>query len=233
MSGPGPGPGEEPRIAYEDERLAVIEKPPGLLVHRAPGRDEDSLVEVLGAYLGGGEDPTRPGIVHRLDRDTSGLLIVARDPGSHSRLSAMIAAREVSRGYLALVEGIPSSRTGTIDAPLGRDHRSPERVVVGGRRPRHAVTHFEVIEKLPRDSLLEVRLQTGRTHQIRAHLEAIGHPVSGDPQYGTPGRHGLGRQFLHAAKLSFTHPFGPERIEVESELPADLAEVLATLRDSR
>lgn len=230
MSSPGPGPGDAPRVVYEDEYLAVVEKPPGLLVHRAPGRDEDSLVEVLGDFLAGGEDPTRPGIVHRLDRDTSGLLVVARNPEVHAPLSAMIAARDVSREYLALVEGCPSSRTGTVNAPLGRDHRAPERIVVGGRRPRAAVTHFEVAEKLSRDSLLELRLQTGRTHQIRVHLQAIGHPVSGDPQYGTPGRHGLQRQFLHAAGLGFDHPVGGERIEVESALPSDLASVLTTLR---
>lgn len=231
MNRPAPGPGDQPRVAYQDEHLAVVEKPPGLLVHRAPGRDEESLVERLGDFLAGGEDPSRPGIVHRLDRDTSGLLIVARQPEAHARLSAMIAAREVSRGYLALVEGCPSSRSGKIDAPLGRDHRSPERVVVGGRRPRAAVTHFEVIEKVRRDALLAIRLETGRTHQIRVHLEAIGHPVSGDPRYGTRGRDRLRRQFLHAARLSFRHPFGAGTIEIESELPEDLATTLTRLRE--
>jgi 23S rRNA pseudouridine1911/1915/1917 synthase len=230
---PGPGPGEPPRVLYDDDRLAVVAKPPGLLVHRAPGNPEESLVEALGSFLGGGEDPSRPGIVHRLDRDTSGLLVVARDAEAHARLSAMIAAREVKREYVAMVAGLPPSRTGTIDAPLGRDHRAPGRVVVGGRRPRHAVTHFEVVEKLPRDSLLAVELETGRTHQIRVHLASIGHPVSGDPQYGEARRHGLGRQFLHAGRLSLAHPFSSEPIVIESGLPGDLATVLEALRESQ
>ena len=141
-----------PRIVWEDEFLAVVDKPAGLIVHPAPGNPGPSLVEALGDLPGGGEDPQRPGIVHRLDKDTSGLLIVAREPAAHRALSEMIAAREVSRRYLALVDGCPQSRTGKIDAPLGRDHRSPERVVVGGRRPRPAVTHFEVAERLPREA---------------------------------------------------------------------------------
>ncbi len=225
MSGP------EPRVVWSDEHLAVIDKPAGLLVHRAPGNPEESLVEALGKLLAGGADPDRPGIVHRLDRDTSGLLVVARGEEVHSRLARMIAAREVSREYLALVEGCPPSRSGTIDAPLGRDHRSPERIVVGGRRSRSAVTHFEVRERLAREALLEVRLETGRTHQIRAHLLAIGHPVCGDPQYGTPGRLGLARQFLHSRRLAFAHPFSGAALDLQSPLPADLEAALARARE--
>ncbi len=187
---------------------------------------------MLGDLLGGGDDPARPGIVHRLDRDTSGLLVVAREPEAHKALSAMIAAREVTRQYAALVEGCPPSRTGKIDAPLGRDHRSPERVVVGGRRPRPAVTHFEVAERLPREALLDVRLETGRTHQIRAHLQAIGNPVVGDPQYGSGRRYGLERQFLHSRRLAFAHPLTEEPLEFESELPADLATALEQARQA-
>ncbi len=142
----------------------------------------------------------------------------------------MIAARDVSREYLALVEGCPPSRTGTIDAALGRDHRSPERVIVGGRRPRAAVTHFEVREALARDALVDVRLETGRTHQIRVHMQAIGHPVVGDPQYGNHGRHGLERQFLHSRRIGLDHPVTGERIERESELPDDLAAALEAAR---
>lgn len=222
--------GERPLVAWSDEHLAVIDKPAGLLVHRAPGNPDQSLVEELGDLLGGGDDPARPGIVHRLDRDTSGLLVVARTPEAHRALSAMIAERSVRRQYLALVEGCPSSRTGTIDAPLGRDHRAPERVVVGGRGPRSAVTHFEVVERLPREALLEVRLETGRTHQIRAHLQAIGSPVVGDPQYGSGRRYGLERQFLHSALIAFEHPFGGGPLELRSELPADLAAALEAAR---
>jgi len=224
--------GAEPRVVWSDEHLAIIDKPAGLLVHRAPGNPEDSLVELLGNLLGGGEDPARPGIVHRLDRDTSGLLVVARSGEAHAALAKLIAAREVSRHYLALVEGCPSSRTGTIDAPLGRDHRAHERVLVGGRGPRPAVTHFEVLERLAREALLAVRLETGRTHQIRAHLLAIGHPVCGDPQYGTAGRLGLERQFLHSHRLGFEHPITRERLELESSLPGDLDRALAAARSA-
>ncbi|MBA2522009.1 MAG: RNA pseudouridine synthase, partial [Solirubrobacterales bacterium] len=141
-----------------------------------------------------------------------------------------IAAREVSREYLALVEGCPPSRTGKIDAALGRDHRSPERVIVAGRRPRAAVTHFEVRERLEHDTLLDVRLETGRTHQIRAHMLAIGHPVAGDPQYGSRGRYGLDRQFLHSRRIALEHPFGGDSLQAESELPADLAAALELAR---
>jgi len=220
----------EPRIAWSDEHLAIVDKPAGLLVHPAPGNPGPSLVEVLGDLLGGGPDPERPGIVHRLDRDTSGLLVVARDGEAHAALGRLIAEREVSREYIALVEGLPPSRTGTIDAALGRDHRAPERVVVGGRRPRSAVTHFEVREALPRDSVLDLRLETGRTHQIRAHLLAIGHPVAGDPQYGGAGRYGLDRQFLHSRRLAFEHPLTGEALEMESDLPADLEAALELAR---
>jgi len=222
----------EPRIVWEDEHLAVVDKPAGLIVHPAPGNPGPSLVEALGDLPGGGDDPQRPGIVHRLDKDTSGLLIVARKPEAHRLLSAMIAAREVDRSYTALVDGCPPSRTGKIDAPLGRDHRSPEIVVVGGRRPRPAVTHFEVVERLEKESLLHVRLETGRTHQIRAHLLAIGSPIVGDPQYGggSAGRYGLERQFLHSSRLSFDHPLDGGRLEFGSDLPGDLAAALELAR---
>jgi 23S rRNA pseudouridine1911/1915/1917 synthase len=220
----------EPRIVFSDEWLAVVEKPAGLIVHPAAGQQGPTLIDALGDLLGGGPDPYRPGIVHRLDRDTSGLMVVARNDRAHAALSKAIAAREVERTYRALVEGIPGSRTGTIDAPLGRDHRAPERVVVGGRRPRPAVTHFEVVERVGSDALLEVRLETGRTHQIRAHLRAIDHPVCGDPTYGTAGRHGLRRQFLHASSLRFSHPRDGTELSFTSELPADLAAALDRAR---
>ena len=218
-----------PRPVHVDDRLAVIEKPAGLVVHRAPGHHGETLVDALGPMLGGGP-AERPGIVHRLDQDTSGLMIVARDDDAHRRLSALIKAHEVERTYLALIEGRPRSRSGTIDAPLGRDHRAPEKRAVRGRGARDARTHFEVIEVLPADSLVEARLETGRTHQIRAHFAAIGHPVAGDPRYGHSGRLGLERQFLHSARLAFTHPFTGERLEFESPLPADLAAALDRAR---
>jgi len=216
-------------LVHADEWLAVVDKPAGLIVHAAPGHHGETLVDVLGDLLAGGEE-ARPGIVHRLDRDTSGLLVVARDPEAHRRLSAMIKARDLERHYLALIEGRPSARTGTIDAPLGRDPRAPERRSVRGRGAREARTHFEVLEAMPADSLLLVRLETGRTHQIRAHFAAIGHPLAGDPRYGRAGRHGLERQFLHSQKLAFEHPFTGEAIAFESELPRDLQEALERAR---
>jgi 23S rRNA pseudouridine1911/1915/1917 synthase len=220
----------EPRIVHEDGWLAVIDKPAGLVVHAAPGHHGETLVDVLGELLGGGEDPQRPGIVHRLDKDTSGLMLVARGDEAHRRLAAMIKAREVSRTYLALVEGRLRSRSGTIDAPLGRDFRAPARRAVGGRGAREARTHFTVVETLPADTLVEARLETGRTHQIRAHFGAIGHPIAGDPQYGHAGRHGLRRQFLHSARVGFTHPFTQDEMDFSSPLPDDLSEALERAR---
>jgi 23S rRNA pseudouridine1911/1915/1917 synthase len=220
-----------PQLVHSDEWLAVVSKPAGLVIHAAPGHRGTTLVDELHDLLGGGDDPVRPGIVHRLDRDTSGLMIVARTPESHAALSEMIKLREVERRYLALIEGRPSARSGTIDAPLGRDHRAPERRAVGGRGARDARTHFEVVETFPTDTLVEARLETGRTHQIRAHFAAIGHPVAGDSRYGHAGRHGLERQFLHSAKLGFRHPMSGERMDFESELPEDLASLLESLPD--
>jgi 23S rRNA pseudouridine1911/1915/1917 synthase len=220
----------EPRIVHRDDHLAVVDKPAGLVVHTAPGHRGVTLVDLLGDLLGGGDEPARPGIVHRLDKDTSGLMLVARTDSAHRRLASMIRAREVSRLYRALAEGRPRSRSGTIDAPLGRDYRAPERRAVGGRGARQARTHFRVLEALPADSLLEVRLETGRTHQIRAHLAAIGHPVAGDPRYGHAGRHGLRRQFLHSHRLALVHPITGKALEFESALPEDLAAALDRAR---
>jgi 23S rRNA pseudouridine1911/1915/1917 synthase len=219
----------DPLIVHLDPRFAVVDKPAGLVVHPARGHRGPTLVSKLVDLLGGGESE-RPGIVHRLDKDTSGLMLVARDEEAHRRLSRMIAEREVARTYLALIEGRPASRSGTIDAPLGRDHRAPERRAVRGRGARDARTHFEVIEALPEDSLAEVRLETGRTHQIRAHFAAIGHPVAGDPRYGHAHRHGLERQFLHSARLELDDPFSGERLRFESELPGDLVAALEQAR---
>jgi 23S rRNA pseudouridine1911/1915/1917 synthase len=223
----------KPLLVHVDDWLAVVDKPAGLIVHAAPGHHGTTLVDVLAEVLGGGDDPIRPGIVHRLDRDTSGLMIVARTSEAHARLGEMIRRREVHRQYLTLVEGVPRARSGTIDAPLGRDYRAGERRAVGGRGSREARTHFRVLEALPRDAFVQVRLETGRTHQIRAHFAAIGHPVCGDPRYGHRGRHGLERQFLHSAMLAFRHPMTDEEVEFESELPADLREALEVARARR
>ncbi|HEX5224613.1 MAG TPA: RluA family pseudouridine synthase, partial [Solirubrobacteraceae bacterium] len=180
-------------IAYEDEHLLVVDEGPGLVVHPAPGHSERTLAQLLAPLLGGGEEG-RAGIVHRLDRDTSGLLVVARSEQAHTLLSRALAERRIEREYSALVEGRPPSRTGTIEAPIGRDPRVRTRMAVGGAGAREARTHFTLERSLPSTSLLALRLETGRTHQIRVHLQAIGHPVAGDPEYGTPGLLGLGRQ---------------------------------------
>jgi 23S rRNA pseudouridine1911/1915/1917 synthase len=213
-------------VAYEDEHLLIVDKPPGVVVHPARGHRRGTLVQALAGRVAGGDDAERPGIVHRLDRDTSGLLVVARSDAAHAALKAQLARRELVREYLALVEGRPPARSGTIDAPLGRDRRVRTRISTDTDEGREAITHFEVERALPHDTLLRVRLETGRTHQIRAHLLAIGHPVAGDREYGAPGRHGLERQFLHAARLAFPHPVGGAPIDVRSPLPEDLAAAL-------
>ena len=218
-------------IPYEDEHLLVVDKPAGLVVHPAPGHSSGTLVHGLLAHdVEGGDEPERPGIVHRLDRDTSGLLVVARSPEAHRRLQEMVKAREVTREYLALVVGRPRSQRGTIEAPIGRDRHDGQRHSLDTEMPRDAVTHFEVEELLPRHALLRVTLGTGRTHQIRVHLAAIDLLVAGDPVYGRPGEVGLERQFLHAARLAFTHPITGATVDVSSPLPADLAAALERAR---
>lgn len=215
------------RIAYEDEHLLVVDKPAGVVVHPAPGHGSGTLVHGLLAYDVAGGDEERPGIVHRLDRDTSGLMVVARSEEAHRRLQRLVRNRELERHYAALVVGRPRSRSGRIEAPIGRDRRDPFKHSLDTETPRGAVTHFQVAELLPRHALLDIRLETGRTHQIRVHLAAIDLPVAGDPVYGRPRELGLQRQFLHASRLAFAHPFTGERVDVESQLPDDLAVALA------
>jgi 23S rRNA pseudouridine1911/1915/1917 synthase len=217
------------RVAWEDEHLLVVDKPAGVVVHPAPGHAKGTLVHGLVGQAAGGEEE-RPGIVHRLDRDTSGLLVVARSEEAHKRLQGLIRRRAVEREYAALVRGRPRSRAGRIEAPIGRDRHEPTRVSLDTDVPREAVTHFEVEELFPKHALLAVRLETGRTHQIRVHLAAIGLPVSGDRVYGVAGDLGLERQFLHARRLAFEHPFTNERVEASSELPPDLAAALELAR---
>jgi 23S rRNA pseudouridine1911/1915/1917 synthase len=214
-------------IRHVDDDLLVVDKPAGLLVHAVPGVHGPTLVAALAGRAGGGEDAARPGIVHRLDRDTSGLLVVARHDEALRRLQALLRRRRIERTYLALVRGRPASRRGTIDAPIGRDRGDPTRISLDTDVPREAVTHFEIARALGPWSLLRVTLETGRTHQIRVHLAAIGHPVAGDPVYGHAGELRLERQFLHAAELRFPHPMDGTPVEVVSGLPADLAAALA------
>lgn len=218
-------------LVHLDDEFVVVDKPAGLVVHPAPSHSGETLVDQLGDLPAGGPDPQRPGIVHRLDRDTSGLIVVARTERSYAALVKQIKDRRVNRRYLALVSGKPSSRTGTIEAPIGRSlHRRTE-MSIGGASPRPARTHFEVLEVLGRVSLLEVQLETGRTHQIRVHMAAIGHPVLGDRTYGGSGGFGLKRQFLHAHRLGFSHPVSGEALEWESPLPEDLRAALDLARD--
>ena len=230
---PDPRPAPEQvdfRIAWEDEHLVVVDKPAGVVVHPAPGHSVGTLVHGLVSIGVAGGDEHRPGIVHRLDRDTSGLMVAARSEEAHRRLQALVRRHALERHYLALVVGRPRSRRGRIEAPIGRDRREPLRRSLDTDMPRDAVTHFDLVELLPRHALLDVRLETGRTHQIRVHLGAIGLPVAGDPVYGRPHELGLERQFLHATRLAFVHPFTDEHVDVESPLPPDLTAALAAAR---
>jgi 23S rRNA pseudouridine1911/1915/1917 synthase len=221
-------PGAQARYTalYEDEYLLVVDKPAGVVVHPARGHPTGTLAQALSGRVAGGEDPWRAGIVHRLDRETSGLLVVAKSDHIHRALKSLLAARKLTREYLALVDGHPPARTGTIDAPIGRDRRDRLKVSIDTDNPRAARTHFEVERLLPEAALLRVVLETGRTHQIRVHLASIGHPVCGDPLYGLAGRYGLTRQFLHAHRLTFEHPVTAQLIDVRSPLPEDLQAAL-------
>jgi 23S rRNA pseudouridine1911/1915/1917 synthase len=234
-----PAPEERPvPVVYEDASLLVVSKPAGLVVHPAPGNPSGTLVNALLARAGrpAGGAAERPGIVHRLDAGTSGLMVVAKTEEAYERLVRMMASRDVARTYLALVEGDPREAALTIDAPVGRSARHRKRMaVVASGRP--AVTRAEVRERFGVAALLEVRPETGRTHQIRVHLAAVGHPVVGDRGYGRDrklaARLGLTRPFLHAAKLAFAHPLTGERLSFEDPLPEDLAAALRQLRPPR
>jgi 23S rRNA pseudouridine1911/1915/1917 synthase len=215
----------EPAIVWHDEHLLVVDKPAGLVVHPGHGHEHGTLVHALAGKIAGG-DPERPGIVHRLDRDTSGLLVVARTEDAYRGLRNLVRRRELERRYKALVRGRPQSWRGRIEAPIGRDRHDPVRMSLDTDTPRDAVTHFEVEQLLDGHALLDVRLETGRTHQIRVHLAAIGLPVVGDAVYGARDPE-LGRQFLHAWRLAFPHPVTGEAVEVESPLPPELQAALA------
>ena len=230
LSGPSGAPTAEYTVAYDDDYLLVVDKPAGVVVHPARGHWSGTLAQALAGRAAGGEEGYRAGIVHRLDRDTSGLLVVAKSDEVHRALKALLAKRLLRREYLALVEGVPEARSGTIDAPIGRDRRDRVVMSIDTDAPRDARTHFEVLETLAGAALLRVVLETGRTHQIRVHMQAIGHPVCGDEVYGGGRRFGLQRQFLHAARLSFPHPVTGAPVEVASPLPADLQSALELAR---
>jgi 23S rRNA pseudouridine1911/1915/1917 synthase len=219
------------QVVHEDEHLLVVDKPAGVVVHPSAGHAHGTVVHgLLSQAIEGGEEPERPGIVHRLDRDTSGLLVVARSDEAHRRLQRLLRRRELRREYAALVRGRPRSRAGRIEAPIGRDRHDPTRHSLDTDRPREAVTTFEVRELLPEHTLLHVTLETGRTHQIRVHLAAIDLPVAGDPTYGAADDLALSRQFLHAERLAFPHPFTAEHVDVSSPLPPELAAALDIAR---
>jgi 23S rRNA pseudouridine1911/1915/1917 synthase len=225
-----PAPPVEVSIVHEDEHLLVVDKPAGVVVHPAGSHVSGTLADGVAGLGARGGAEGRPGIVHRLDRDTSGLLVVARSEESHRRLTGLVRRRAIERRYLALVRGAPRSRTGRIDAPIGRDRRDRTRHSLETDRPRAAVTWFELLELTGRHALLEVRLETGRTHQIRVHLQAIDLPIAGDRVYGVKGDLGLARQFLHAHRLVFTHPYTAEKLDLVSPLPDDLAAALERAR---
>ncbi|MBV9167891.1 MAG: RluA family pseudouridine synthase [Solirubrobacterales bacterium] len=220
-------------IAYDDDHLLVVDKPAGVVVHPARGNRTGTLAQALSGLAAGGEDARRAGIVHRLDRDTSGLLVVAKNDAVHRALKALLQTRRLEREYLALVEGRLDARTGTIDAPVGRSRQDRVLMSIDSTAAREARTHFTVRRLLPRCTLVSVGLETGRTHQIRVHMKAIGHPVCGDVSYGGRSVYGLKRQFLHAARLRFPHPVTGQELDVRSPLPADLAAALRLAEQDR
>ncbi len=213
-------------MVFEDDHLLVVDKPAGLVVHPGAGNRSGTLVNaLLGRGIAGGEDPERPGIVHRLDRDTSGLMVLTKSEEAYVGLVTALSERHVQRIYRALVVGEGLPHAGTVDSPVGRDPANPTLMAAGVGRP--AVTHFEVIQEAAGHAMLQVRLETGRTHQIRVHLSAIGHPVYADPLYGeaVPSR----RLWLHAERLAFVHPVTGEALEYEALMPKDLREVARDL----
>lgn len=221
-------------IVYEDSDVIVINKPQGMVVHPAPGVYSGTLVNALLYHckdLSGINGVTRPGIVHRIDKDTSGILVVAKNDNSHNRLAEQLKNHTMTRAYIALVEGILKADKGTIDAPLARHpvDRIKIAVVKDGRK---AVTHYRVLERFKNNTLVECRLETGRTHQIRVHMAYVGHPLVGDPVYGyKKQRFNLQGQMLHAKKLGFIHPSTGKYIELESDLPEYFKKILNVLRN--
>ena len=230
------------RIVFEDEHLLVLDKPAGLVVHPAAGNRDGTLVNALlhhcGGSLSGIGGVARPGIVHRIDKDTSGLLVVAKTDVAHEGLSRQFAAHSIDRRYLAIVSGVPKTTEGIVDAPLARSATNRKKIaIVESSRGKRAVTHWKRLTLLQDAALVECRLETGRTHQVRVHMASIGHPLLGDPVYGRSSRRhrevlkelGFHRQALHAAELGFTHPVTKNRLSFSSGMPADMQELFTAL----
>lgn len=220
-------------VAYEDRDVIVVNKPRGMVVHPAPGHGSGTLVNALMYHckdLSGINGELRPGIVHRIDKDTSGLLMAAKNDKAHASLAAQLKDHSVTRRYVALVHGNVSHDQGTVDAPIGRDPQDRKMFTVIEKNSKHAVTHFAVLERFGDYTLLELQLETGRTHQIRVHMKFIGHPLVGDPMYGRNKGIKMDGQALHAKVLGFIHPSSGEYMEFTAELPADMVELLANLR---
>jgi 23S rRNA pseudouridine1911/1915/1917 synthase len=230
------------RITFEDEHLLVVDKPAGLVVHPAAGNPDGTLVNALlhhcGGSLSGIGGVARPGIVHRIDKDTSGLLVVAKTDVAHEGLAKQFAAHSIERRYLAIVNGIPKAAEGTVDAPLARSSTNRKKIsIVEGNRGKRAVTHWRRVEILRDAALVECRLETGRTHQVRVHMASIGHALLGDPVYGGSGKNSrellkrlnFHRQALHAAELGFVHPVTKHRLSFASGMPADMQELFTAL----
>lgn len=220
-------------VAYEDSDLIVVNKPRGMVVHPAPGHASGTLVNALMYHckdLSGINGELRPGIVHRIDKDTSGLLMAAKNDKAHASLAAQLKEHSVTRKYVALVHGNVSHDQGTVDAPIGRDPLDRKMFTVTEKNSKHAVTHFAVLERFGDYTLLELQLETGRTHQIRVHMKFIGHPLVGDPVYGRSKGIKMDGQALHAKVLGFVHPSSGEYLEFTAEIPPDMEQLLVNLR---
>jgi 23S rRNA pseudouridine1911/1915/1917 synthase len=220
-------------IAYEDHDVIVVNKARGMVVHPAPGHSSGTLVNALMHHctdLSGINGERRPGIVHRIDKDTSGLIMAAKHDKSHLSLSAQLKAHSVTRRYIAIVHGRLEHDQGTVDAPIGRDPKDRKLFAVNTVNGKHAVTHFKVLERFPDYTILELQLETGRTHQIRVHMKFIGHPLVGDPVYGRTKGVAMQGQALHAAVLGFKHPLTGEDLEFEAPVPEDMLKVVEIIK---
>lgn len=219
-------------IVYEDEYLLVINKQSGLVVHPAPGHYTDTLVNALATkFKLSNMDSDRPGIVHRIDKDTSGLMLVAKDEITHEKLSEMIKNKEVERIYIALVYGVINHDTGTIDAPIGRDPNNRQKMCVTDKNSKDSITHFKVLKRYKDKTLVECKLETGRTHQIRVHFNYINHPVVGDPVYGKKTNVTEFGQYLHSKSIRFTHPITNQELYFEVDLPKEFKDMLENLEN--